>query len=141
MTILQVPDRLVAATARGVTRRRFVRRAGSVALGGVIAGAYVLRPEEARAACNWDIAPCSGSPLCGGFRCDGYKCIVSSTPHTNWSCYTRYLCCNNAGTANCWCNGGTRCCDCCAYDAGCKITECTCHSSNHWGCICRGACT
>jgi hypothetical protein len=146
MTPLDLSDRVVAASARGLTRRRILRNASGVALGGVVATAYAFRTPAEAGHCSSSSysGPCGPSPLCGPCRCNGYRCVVpgSSGCWQQWSCYVEERCCADSGVRNCWCEGSYRCCDCCAYDPGCKDTACSTSScgGNYWVCICRGSC-
>lgn len=139
MKIARSPERLVTASAKGMTRRRFMRRAGTTALGAAVTTAYLgRRSDEAKACAN--PAPCYGAPRCGGHRCNGFQCDAARAD-TNWSCYGGGQCCGNAGYDNCWeAPGRIRCCDCCAHNAECTTgAPCSgCGSSNWHTCICLG---
>lgn len=135
------PERLVHGAARGMTRRRLLRRAGSVALGAAVTTAYLGRGgSEVAVACT-NPSPCFGAPLCGGHRCNGYLCR-SGRADTNYMCYAAYRCCGNAGVDNCWehTQTRTRCCDCCALNAGCTTGgRCSGCGGGVWhACICKG---
>lgn len=141
MKVSESPERLAAAAARGLTRRRFMRRAGSVALGATVATAYVGRaPDDVKAVCT-SPSPCYGAPRCGSFRCNSWYCDAARAD-TNWSCYGGGRCCGNSGVNNCWDHPPTRtrCCDCCAYNPSCKTgAPCSsCGSSGWYTCICLG---
>jgi len=139
------PEELAASAARGLTRRRLLRSAGGAALGAAVATAYVERASDAVAACSYSNV-CGPSPLCGGQRCDSWKCEASRAD-TSWTVYGSgsQPCSGTDGVDNCWesgCYNGQiwRCCDCCARDAECT-TGASCYScgAGTWNkCICRG---
>jgi hypothetical protein len=131
---------MVEGAARGITRRRLMRRAGSVALGAAVVTAYGSRTREEAIACT-SPSPCYGAPLCGSHRCNGFYCAAGRSD-TNWSCYGGGRCCGNSGVDNCWeyTPTRTRCCDCCAYRPSCTTgASCSgCGSSGWYTCICKG---
>ena len=131
-------DQLVVRAATGITRRRFLRNAGSAALGISLGSAYFLsRTRVADAFGSCSTHPCGPSPLCVG-TCNGYLC---------WSCYRRPYegsTCASPTTPNCWtetCTSGTwqgkwNCCDCCCPNQG--GNSCSgCPNSTYRKCICR----
>jgi hypothetical protein len=138
MTVTALPERLVESSARGLTRRRVLRNAGGIGLGAAVATAFLGRNAKLAHACDYS-GPCGPSPLCGTFRCNGYRC------DTNYASWARWEsgpapCLGNSGVNNCWEESGYRCCDCCAYNPGCQHTPCVYLSCGHntWQCICRG---
>lgn len=142
---LEAPERLAAAAARGLTRRRMLRNAGGVAFGAAVTTAYLGRgADEVKAVCSYHNI-CGPAPACGGWRCSGYNCIVTS--RTKWAHWEPGAapCSGNSGVDNCWvaCSGGTRyfCCDCCARDASCTSgSGCfSCPPGTWHKCICKGA--
>lgn len=139
------PEDLAEGAARGLTRRRLLRNAGGAALGGAVAIAYIERASDAVAQCAYSDA-CRPSPLCGGARCDGWRCLASRAD-TSWAVYQggSAPCSGTSGVNNCWesgCVNGQiwRCCDCCARDAGCTAgAACYACGAGAWNkCICRG---
>lgn len=139
---LPLPERMVAAAARGLTRRRLLRDASSAALGAAVTTAYLGRDSEVAAACTFSNI-CTPSPLCGDFRCSGFSCNVSSeTKWAHWEGGTA-PCSGNSGVDNCWDKcippNNFRCCDCCARNAGCTqgSTCFGCGSGTWHKCICR----
>jgi hypothetical protein len=139
------PEAIAASAARGLTRRRLLRNAGGAALGAAVATAYVERASEAVAQCSYSDV-CGPAPLCGGARCDSWRCLAGRAD-TDWAVYQSgpAPCSGTSGVNNCWetgCFNGQiwRCCDCCARDAGCTAGD-TCFScgAGSWHkCICRG---
>jgi hypothetical protein len=139
------PTALTASAAKGLTRRRMLGNAGSLALGATVATAYIGRPEDA-IACN-SSAPCGPSPLCGGSRCDAgdnYQCDYDE-PYIQKAVWGSGAqpCSHQPGTAvNCWSASGTWCCDCCVYQPGCQVTRCSlnniCTQLGWFKCICNG---
>lgn len=138
------PERLVVASAKGLTRRRMFRNAGSLGLGAGMAAASLVRSEDAEAACTNDPeGACYGAPLCGSFRCDSgdqAQCDVHESG-TDKSTYTVGQCREAEGSYNCWCDGSYACCDCCAYQPSCTTGQACAHNGNCSGavymCICR----
>jgi hypothetical protein len=135
------PERLAAASARGLTRRRLLGSAGGVALG---AGVATLgTATRAEAVCT-SAYPCSPSPLCGGSRCDAgdnAQCDYDEggIEKAVWG-PNEQPCTHQSGYINCWYSGSTHCCDCCVTNAGCTTgarckTQCSTSSSS---CPCDG---
>ena len=140
------PERLVVASAKGLTRRRMFRNVGSLGLGAGMATVYFGRTEAAEAQCSTDPAgACHGAPICGSFRCDSGdqgQCDVHESG-TDKSSYGTAECREADGSYNCWCEGSTACCDCCAYQPSCTAGAVCAHNGNCSGavymCICRSS--
>jgi hypothetical protein len=139
-----LPDRLVAAAARGMTRRRALRNSGGVALGAAVATAYLGRGSDVAAACTWSTV-CGPAPLCGGTRCNGFRCDIGRAD-TWWAHYEGGAapCSGTNGVNNCWETGCVnhqiwRCCDCCAKNAGCTSGDTCfdCPAGTWHKCICH----
>jgi hypothetical protein len=133
-------DSMVAGSARGVTRRRFLRRAGQAAFGTAVAVAYgslTVRPAEA--------AVCGPSPYCNlSTRCYSSG-ACHNTSRTKPRAYSKFYCISSgAGYPNCWyatspAGNRYRCCDCCAdYNTGGNRCSTNC-GSGFYACICRSA--
>lgn len=139
------PDRLVRASATGLTRRRMFRNAGGMALGATVLAGTLGRVEDADACTNHPAGPCDGAPICGADRCDSgenYQCDYHEAG-TDKSTYFYGQCNESPGLHNCWDESGARCCDCCAHNPGCTAgPACAsvglCPASNVYMCICRG---
>jgi hypothetical protein len=151
------PEVVVAASARGLTRRRLLGNAGNVGLGAALASAYLGRRDVAYAGhySDQNAGYCGPSPVCGCSRCDygsnaqcdGVESGIGYTAnwvHGNSPCSSscegpRYRGqCRN----NCWPEGPNSywCCDCCVHNAGQRFDKCTgCgwDESNWWKCICE----
>jgi hypothetical protein len=137
-------ERLAAATAKGVTRRRMLRNVGGVALGATVGSAYLgTRPDVAEACAYW--ASCGTSPRCADFRCRSaagltYECNAGRAD-TAWRNYNTSQC-GGGGPINCWtvCNSGrrVRCCDCAGQNTagGCGFVVSGCGSGTWRSCIC-----
>jgi hypothetical protein len=141
--IREAPERLVTRAAIGITRRRFIRRGGEVALGAAMAGAFLDRLASPAFAAErhcfghdnincglpndpnqCEQGPCGPSPPCGDNHCrnDG-ECADYQQPdhHTRNRAYKGDDCAGAVtdDMTNCWCsclgggNGMHRCCDCC----------------------------
>jgi hypothetical protein len=143
---ITLADRATVATARGLTRRRLLRNVGGMALGATVATAYAGRRPAAASHCAASSysGPCGPAPLCGSSRCDGGG---SSCNAANGVTFARWEsgqapCDKPDGSLyrNCWCEGSTRCCDCCVYHPGCRDYRCigTWCGADDWKCICRG---
>ena len=128
-------DHAVLATARGITRRRLLRRAGSGAFGLLVAGAFFSRTAEEAFA---DQVACSagGIPVCSSTRC-----YSNGTCHNTLQTRPAY---HNTGTCttsnHCWleqpANCIWQCCDCCVnYNTG--FEACNSCAGIYWGCACR----
>jgi hypothetical protein len=136
-------EALVAASARGLTRRRMFRNAGGVALGAAVATAY-FRPGGAEAQCGNPPGACGPAPLCGCSRCNAGpndQCDVAEArvEKARWGSGAQ-PCIRRDGRVNCWQEGSIWCCDCCVRNAGCQVTRCTSGGpcgSNWWKCICK----
>jgi hypothetical protein len=152
----QVPERVVARTATGITRRRLLRRAGGVALGAALAAAYLdkVATDPAFAvtcfghgdihcglACKTE--PCGPSPKCGDNHCHANgQCMQNDVggSHTKGRTYEGGECTALPDVdyrGNCWCNcsGGKmrRCCDCCQEnDTGADKFCWNCPWQNPW---------
>lgn len=155
------PQRLVALTATGITRRRLVRRAGEVALGAAMAGAFLDRvaTDPSYALTCWGQNGCGSeckredcgpSPPCGDNHCrDDGECANYQEPrhHTRNRYYGDDQCrgeVQNDFSVNCWCNcfsGNVhRCCDCCQEnDTGDwrRCHNCGVNNENWYRCFCR----
>ena len=144
MTATLSPDTIVAATAKGLSRRRMLGNAGSVALGAALFTALGAKSDVAEAQCA-SAYPCGPAPMCGCDRCnDGYswQCdgAEPNTDPARWGpgsqpCSPSY--------GNCWMSGSIHCCDCCAYFPTCRTGALcyNCGAGNWYKCICReGAC-
>jgi hypothetical protein len=139
-SFFEFPDRLVASSARSVTRRRFLRNAGGAALGASLGVAYLSRSGPALAFGTAD-NPCGPSPLCVYTKCSGTPSNCNSSPPGNCSrrhyndssypCTTEYNCWNedyrSVG------KGWWRCCDCCCDGVGGP----NCSGCSGQPCICR----
>lgn len=135
------PTKLIDGAAIGaanlMTRKRFLRNAGTVALGATMGAAFFGRVDSAWATGTcYSIGngPCGPSPLCSG-NCNGAGECGSFCRRQ----YGMYNCpCNQVG--NCWtecctCDtswaGVWSCCDCCGSGGG--GNSCGCGTA----CICR----
>lgn len=132
-----VADRVALTLARTITRRRLLRNAGGAALALSLGGAFLGKPDVARASygCYDPNGPCGPSPICNGLNCSGGECGSGMTrrTHDNFDCSGAS---NNCWSTHCECGstwaGLWSCCDCCASNGG----------GNHCGscgyaCICR----
>lgn len=128
-------DSTMEATARGLTRRRLMQRAGTGALGVAFGTAYLWqRPDLA-----------SGQhTACQGILCSSTRCYDSGychcTTRTKRRAYTRGYCLGCDGGTACWTEQHGclwRCCDCCAdYDT--LWYTCDFCGGFFWACVCRG---
>lgn len=107
MTVIDGIEQGVATVARGITRRRLLRRAGKGALGVAFGTAYLWhRP-----------LPAYAGQFCSGARCNETRCYDTGRCHC--TCRTRPATyqgwtCNQCGDYGCWITGSCyRCCDCC----------------------------
>jgi len=132
----QFADSLALNAARGLTRRRVLRNAGSTAIGAALSTAYLgSGPEGTAFAMGTPTSPCGPSPLCPSGVCNGSG---------GCSCYGRVYAtytCNPGGGSGCWTEdyrsrGGHlwKCCDCCCLSGG--GNSCS-GCFNHNACICR----
>ena len=148
MTATKVADRLVVASARGLTRRRLFRNAGGVALGATVATAYIGTGSSSANHCSASsyAGPCGPAPLCASSRCSGsgWTCSAAAgSTYAKWQSGTA-PCDHPDGSLyqNCWCHGSGDifCCDCCVYHPGCRDYRCvgTWCGADDWKCICRG---
>lgn len=114
-------DNFVASSARALTRRRFMRNSGGVALGAALATSLGPRTWMSRAS-HYPYPQnhvCGPSPYCNHqTRCEGYRC--HQTNRTSYRPYGGSRCSGTAGVENCWtiCFHGDLfyCCDCCVDD-------------------------
>lgn len=148
MNVVQAPrsasERLVAASARALTRRRLIGNVGSTALGAAMVTAFVGRAELAEAQCA-SASPCGPAPMCGCSRCNnGYdwQCDGGEpeTTPARWGSGSQPC---SPSYGNCWPAGSINCCDCCAKNPTCTSgARCTsCGSGSWYKCICRqGVC-
>jgi hypothetical protein len=150
------PEAVVAASAKGLTRRRMLGNAGSLGLGAALSAAYFGRSDPAIASHLGDHNPgrCGPSPVCGCGRCNwgsnaqcdavqdgiGYTHDwVHGSANCSSSCAGGpYSGCRN----NCWPEGPASywCCDCCVHNAGARFDHCwNCgwDQNNWWKCICE----
>ncbi len=148
-----IAEDLVERSARGISRRRFLRRAGGAVAAASIAS-VVWRPGMAWAECIARTDPfnadriCGPSPYCSSTRCyDSGRCH-HSTQHRART-YGGNRCVSEiTDYSNCWCvckSGNLyRCCDCCAdtYQGGitdyCERATCPTPNQGWYECICRG---
>jgi hypothetical protein len=148
-SILQPVDRMVAASARTLTRRKMLRGAGATIATSVVA-AGVWRPGMAWAECV-GIAPrfsgnrvCGPSPYCNDWRCYSSGACHNTSNHKPRGYGGSSCISTGEGYGNCWCvcdsNNLYRCCDCCAntYQGGDTVYCSGCGGGNWYRCICRG---
>lgn len=140
-------ERIVAATAAGVSRRAFLSNLGRVAfvagLGTALAGSGLMQLATATGTCS---SPCGPSPLCPSGRCGGscgckndvdsfYRWYESSTCKTG--CGAHYwdepYCGSSCGFGG---NAYWRCHDCCATGGGGGFCS-NCAANPRYACICR----
>jgi hypothetical protein len=147
--LLAGADHLVSATARIITRRRFMRNAGAAAFGGALATATgATWPLKANAGIYPGNHVCGPSQYCPSNRCDGFHC--HQTNRTSYRPYGGSYCSGTSGVTNCWTSpcvrgGKYMCCDCCMDDYpgpdvyGNPSGRCSgCPSSAAWyKCICH----
>jgi hypothetical protein len=125
-------DDAVANAARGMTRRRLVRRASAAALGLAYGTAFLWqRPDLSGANHN----------ACSGVHCSSTRCYDSgychNTTRTGRRGYNTNYCIGSSGGVACWSNNGYRCCDCCAdYNTG--SFSCQLCGGFFWACGCYG---
>lgn len=140
------PDAVVAASARGLTRRRMLGNLGSVGFGAALATAtFGNSPEDAFANhyADQNYGKCGPSPICAchrcnngeAFQCDGAETGVGYAHYTHGQSY----CVSPSGTSNCWPEDGYWCCDCCAHSPGLTFDRCTGCGTDWWKCICENA--
>ncbi len=98
LTPTAVADRVVLTSARLVTRRRFLRNAGAVALSMTLGGRYFVasafgQPSECydiqgAYACYDSHGPCGPSPICPTGTCssNGLCYNYYRRPHNKFSC-------------------------------------------------------
>lgn len=133
-----VADGVVASAARAMTRKRFLRNSGTVALTLAFGGAFLGKTDRAWATgtCySIGSGPCGPSPLCTS-NCNGAGECGSFCRRQ----YNNFNCPCGLSTANCWtehCACGASwaglysCCDCCGSGGG--GSACGCGTA----CICR----
>jgi hypothetical protein len=141
MSILSSTDTLVAAAARSVTRRRFLRNSGAAALGVALAATGTSTSTYASGTPG---SPCGPSPICPDVVCNStYNCDTDAAARRRN--YATFDCASDTAP-NCWLEdytncGGTKwkCCDCCGYEgtgsicSGCNATK--------RACICKSKCS
>ncbi len=141
--IVSISDRLAARAATTVTRRRFLRNAGALALATSMSATLGGRVTPAIAT-GTASHPCGPSPLCPSAACGQYgNCDTAGTPRKR--VYNTNDCAPDSGVSNCWVEDYTasghrkwRCCDCCAYNgAGARCDVC---DNVKYSCICRINC-
>lgn len=143
-------DELVARAAVTVTRRRFLRNAGTAALGVALSTALVGTQFFGNARANTvhrPSNPCGPSPKCNSSNCtndgqcrDGLDHNCRCRPYAAGTCEPCPV--GSFPSGQCWVenycgsgNGRWRCCDCCCPNAtGDPCTSC---SSPRQKCICR----
>lgn len=133
-------DQLATATARAVSRRRFLRNAGAAALTTSLGVAYV-GSRAPRGLASGPNDPCGPSPICITTDCTGTpnNCTTTSPAfcsrrtHDRYTCTTDYNCWNEdyRGTGQ----GLWRCCDCCCPNY--TLNPCSNCGFSSGACICR----
>ena len=134
-------DRVAAAAAAQVTRRRFLRNTGAAALG-LTLGAGLAGSRSAREAFASGTAssPCGPSPIASSGYCPGGRCGPPSA--CTGRRYDTYTC---SGSSGCWTEdyrssgrGYWRCCDICANNgSGPRCSGSACGSFGNRAAICR----
>lgn len=145
--ISDLADSVVAVAAAEVTRRAFLRRVGTLALGTALSTALVGTELSGTAiALGTCSSPCGSSPLCGMANCNddqqcgtlGPNCVRQEyasgvcAPH-QFNCWSETYC------PGCTANQGTfRCCDCCCPNGPQSAGSCdSCAGVTRYKCICR----
>lgn len=148
---------VVVTTSRSITRRRFLRRTGEVALGaGLALNGWIWRGPTAAAhepletGCGPLAAGCGPSPICPDSQCrlsggaEG-KCRLGAAgvrTRVNTSNHWAGFSCGTDNAHHCWreCCGGNnlkRCCDCCVDPANCSGCDACSGCTGKRACICR----
>jgi hypothetical protein len=131
--------RATSSAARGLTRRRFLKRTGQLGAlaAGTMSGLLWRMPSAAADPCYNCPSACGPSPICSASYCTGSNCTGSGQERRYGQSY--------CGTPSCWgedcctptCSadyGIWNCCDCCAPAGG---LSCSGSCSTKKRCICR----
>jgi hypothetical protein len=129
-------DQLVLFAARGMTRRRLLRRTGGLALSGAL-GAVFLGPAAQNAAAA--SRACGGAVVCASDRCTSLgHCRDNTIIGVRPGGYLHGDCFYSSGT-QCWTEQFDClwvCCDCCVnYNTG--FGACTNCGGGYYACVCR----
>ncbi len=136
--VLTLPSATVDRAARGLTRRRLIRRGGGAAIG-VALGSRVLMWGTPPARANGTPgSPCGPSPLCPGSNCWNGQCsncagrvynTFTCAPGQPGGCWVENYC----GTGQ----GKWQCCDCCCFNGTGSVCSSCGDSHTRKACLCR----